>query len=383
MSQYMNRRVPCLQACKQGEEDDSCPAECEIAFRTGMLGIKGVHFWLAVKETNSPSGGVRPLFPLLPEEVVSRQLNAVWSRTQPETYHTLGTVAEVSGDACVFRSEGGGRVVSFRTERQLCELISARRNQYRTPFQEIDADEAHRLDALYERFGSDAGKHLGSYLGSLIVSREIPPERRVDLIRKLLRSGGDPNLSLEDTTLLIVSIFHDDSEVARTLIDSGADPNKASDQGRFKSFFVGGLHTPCSDLCNRVLPLTYAVCLDRLGIAQALIETGASVNQADERGATLLLHARSEKAVDLLIRYGASLDARTKSGKTALHYAAYNCDADVVRALIRRGAQVNAADNDRVTPLDIAEYMCQETVSGILRQRGGRGCGCYRGRFSY
>jgi hypothetical protein len=72
--------------------------------------------------------------------------------------------------------------------------------------------------------------------------------------------------------------------------------------------------------------LSWAVIANRVEMARLLIERGADVNHVDKKGMTPLLYAASidfgdSAMIDLLVKSGAQTSARTKEGKTALDLA--------------------------------------------------------------
>jgi uncharacterized protein len=72
-------------------------------------------------------------------------------------------------------------------------------------------------------------------------------------------------------------------------------------------------------------PLHDAVRAGDLASVKNLLNTGADVNQQDERGYTALHHAAEEAQLEvakLLLERGAKRDIVSKEGRTALHVAA-------------------------------------------------------------
>jgi len=63
---------------------------------------------------------------------------------------------------------------------------------------------------------------------------------------------------------------------------------------------------------------------------------------------------KNKAAVQALLQKRADVNASEGDGATALHWAAYRDDAEIVDLLIRAGAKVNAANDLKITPLYLA-----------------------------
>ena len=104
------------------------------------------------------------------------------------------------------------------------------------------------------------------------------------------------------------------------------------------------------------------------GIAEKL-EKGTDVNARDRSGATALslaaLAGQSE-AVEFLIARGADIDAGNKDGNSALHGAAFLGRLDVVKTFIQNKANVNVRNNRGETPLDSAAAEWSEEIQGFV-----------------
>ena len=132
-----------------------------------------------------------------------------------------------------------------------------------------------------------------------------------DVIARLHKAGdpidGRMNLlgMFPVTPMLWLATTHR-TDSARALLDSGANVNAVDDDG--------------------ISLLSWAAIANRIEMARLLIERGADVNHVDKKGMTPLLYAASidfgdSAMIDLLLKHGARLDARTKEGLTALDLA--------------------------------------------------------------
>jgi ankyrin repeat protein len=120
-------------------------------------------------------------------------------------------------------------------------------------------------------------------------------------------------------------------EIAKLLLENGADPNKAPrilDDGSEISALFKHYGVPPKDINAKNHmgwpPLVYAC-------------RGDNGEHPDE--------------VQTLLDLGADIDVRNHKGKTALHYAAKAGFLKVINLLIEKGATVDATDQDGETPL--------------------------------
>ncbi|XP_063218720.1 poly [ADP-ribose] polymerase tankyrase-1-like [Bacillus rossius redtenbacheri] len=129
-------------------------------------------------------------------------------------------------------------------------------------------------------------------------------------------------------------------QVARMLLEHGADPNKR--------YFFG------SEI-NLVSPLD-------LEFMRLLLTFGANPDTRDRSGLTPLMKAaRLPQGIDsvlLLLSYGADVNAMTDARhdfRTVLHYAVLSGNLQLVNLLLKQGAHVNyPRDYQKPTPLDLA-----------------------------
>ncbi len=119
---------------------------------------------------------------------------------------------------------------------------------------------------------------------------------------------------------------------------------------------------------------------------EAALAGGAEVNSRDADGITPLMHAARGKSpeianpnptdhpavVELLIKRGANVNAKTEAGFVALFWAARYGHEKVAKVLIDNGADVNATDNDGTTALKWATANKQAEVIALLRAAGAK-----------
>ena len=197
--------------------------------------------------------------------------------------------------------------------------------------------------------------------------------KKLELARLLLQNKASVDQKDElGNTALWYAYESGDEEMVKLLIEYGANLNAV----------FNGRHTP----------LQAALIGKKFEMACVFLQNKASVDQKDKWGHTALWYAYSKRDVEmlqLLIEYGASLHAvfserglpplqaavidkklemarvflqnkasineKNKSGNTALWYAYYNDDAEMVKLLIEYGANLDAAfSKNGLTPLQTA-----------------------------
>lgn len=117
--------------------------------------------------------------------------------------------------------------------------------------------------------------------------------------------------------------------------------------------FVGknGVDAPAP---NDATPLVGAIWADRADLAKWLLDNGADPNRVDSGGLTpVRIAAYNDRAdiLELLIKAGAAVDIPKRNGDRAIHAAAQHADATSLDLLIAAGADVNVPGHGQMTPL--------------------------------
>src|SRR5579872_6192200 len=179
------------------------------------------------------------------------------------------------------------------------------------------------------------------------------------LLRTLL--GGASNTSHDpgDTPALMLAAAKEDRECVSLLLAAGADPNATDTNGNTAVETL---------LCNgSTSDAKYAT-------LRLLLDGGANVNARNRSGYTALIFAvaYSEKldCVRLLLTRGVKVDARDDQGWTALQYAINARRADLVRPLLESGADVNTTAKDGVTCLRRSILAGDAGIVKLLLDRG-------------
>ena len=170
---------------------------------------------------------------------------------------------------------------------------------------------------------------------------------RYNYAEHLLDFGVPPDTQARKTNKTALMIANS-IEIARLLIDRGADPNSVDEHGT-----------------------TALMVVRSAAIAELLIEKGAAVNQKDEFGRTALMHALLlDKPTDIaetLIRKGSDISAADGQSRTILITAAWKNRVSTLRELIRRAVPVNAKDDRGRTVL---HHLCEDQERAKRAQAG-------------
>jgi ankyrin repeat protein len=178
----------------------------------------------------------------------------------------------------------------------------------------------------------------------------------LQMVDLLLRAGADAKGSNEyGATALYAAAAHSDSAMTEKLLAAGADANKS--------------------LLSGETPLMEAARRGNLGTVRALLSAGANPNAQDAGGGqNALMWAISERHTEVikeLLRRGADVHAGSKTGFTALMFAAQQGDVDIVRVLVGAGAKPNDPQTKTsLTPLIIASAMGHVKTVELLLDNG-------------
>ncbi|XP_020298631.1 POTE ankyrin domain family member B2-like [Pseudomyrmex gracilis] len=135
--------------------------------------------------------------------------------------------------------------------------------------------------------------------------------------------------------------------------------------------FTWRVNSPYISFFSGVTALWCAVRKRHVDGVMMLLYRGANVNtQTREFGTTLLHNAveyKNMKIVDLLLNYGANINASKKSGVTPLYLAVDKRHVDGVAMLLDRGANINAVPYNNYW-LYFSEHWYWIQVAEILKQ---------------
>jgi uncharacterized protein len=201
-------------------------------------------------------------------------------------------------------------------------------------------------------------------------------------VRALLSGRPDVNVRAEDgSTALLWAAHWNDLQTAALLVRAGADANAANDfrmtplsqactngSAGFVDLLLKAGATPNTPIGTGETPLMTCARTGSVDAVRLLLVHGANVNAKEpNQNQTALMWAAAEqhpKVAQVLIEANADLQAHTKSGFTALHFAARVGDMESTRTLVGAGVDVNIKSRP-------------DPESG--RGQGARGAGAGRG----
>ena len=165
-------------------------------------------------------------------------------------------------------------------------------------------------------------------------------------------------------TPILLAIYHGKTDIARLLVDRGAPVSFAEavalgDADRVRTMLASDpqlLHSRSAD----GYPAAGLAIFFRHGeLARELIELGADVNAAaDNANCVAPVHAAAavcdRETMRLLLERGADPNKKQQMDYTALHGAASRGDREMAQLLLDHGADRAARGSDGLTPADVA-----------------------------
>jgi uncharacterized protein len=161
----------------------------------------------------------------------------------------------------------------------------------------------------------------------------------------LLAKGADPNLpGRSGVTALAAAAFKGNDRIVEQLIRRGADPDVADKTGKSA--------------------VTYAAARGFTEVVRRLLDAGVDPKHAYGNDLTALMWTAGHEdgvnsraaleTIELLLDRGAAIDAADNRGQTALMIAAELGHVPVVEVLLRRGADRSKTDKGRKRAIDLA-----------------------------
>jgi uncharacterized protein len=210
-------------------------------------------------------------------------------------------------------------------------------------------------------------------------------KQMVESDRNLLNAKNDKGLSA-----IMIAAYHGKKSVAEFLIGRGATLSifDAAATGKTeiaRKTIQRDLSILNSYSSHGFMALHLAAFFGQKELAKLLIESGADVNAVSHNMQKVApLHSavasNQTEISQLLVGSGANVNAKQEKDFTPLHAAAQNGNVEIARSLIRYKADVNARLDDGRTPLALTKVEGEESgpredrekVAGLLLQHGGK-----------
>ena len=186
-----------------------------------------------------------------------------------------------------------------------------------------------------------------------VKNRDLPQ------VRTLLSRHADVNLPAEDgSTALLWAAHWNDLPTGELLVRAGANPNAANDfrmtplvqactngSSAFVDLLLKAGANPNTPVATGEAPLMTCAKAGNADAVRMLLEHGADVNAKEPtQNQTALMWAAAEQhpnVLQVLIHANADLEAHSKAGFTALHFAARLGDLESTKTLLNAGVDVN------------------------------------------
>lgn len=219
-----------------------------------------------------------------------------------------------------------------------CDLardeIRSRPARFIQAVQTDDVEAAVALMELHPQFAN------GDYFGVIPVMDRpihlaIVSAGSDELLAHLLKAGADPNAVGEyGKPALLVAVERYRMTAVRMLLEMGADPSMADEDGRTPLWETIASHPDTT-------------------IMTLLLGAGASVQETDERGDTLLhriVRIHYSDRARVLIEAGVDPNAANRHGRTPLHVACERSNIEAGKVLIDHGARMWQRDKAGRSP---------------------------------
>lgn len=219
----------------------------------------------------------------------------------------------------------------------------------------------------------------------------IPPyrDREFEVARLLLDHGADPSeVDGLQQSLIQFAVEKRAPALIDLLVSYGASLSVTTPQDNRSLLHVAamndrfftvpyllkkGLDINAKD-ADGGTPLMLAIANDNLRSAKILLDAGADKEATDAEGFTPLLYAAAKQkfgAMELLLNGGADINAKTtKSGATALHYAANKGWREGVELLLSRHANTKIENILGLTAADLARERRHSDVADLIDNNG-------------
>ncbi|MDR0443879.1 MAG: ankyrin repeat domain-containing protein [Treponema sp.] len=165
-------------------------------------------------------------------------------------------------------------------------------------------------------------------------------KQHIDVVKWLIEIGAPLDATNEARqTALIRATIKGDKEIAKVLLDAGANTDVVDKEG-----------------CNALSYALNSIYEKHWEIAPLLIEYNANLDIIDRYGKTALIHAikrKNKEIVKALLDAGANINAKDRGGRPAIIHAITE-SKEMAFLLIDNGVDINVSDKDGETALEFA-----------------------------
>ena len=183
-----------------------------------------------------------------------------------------------------------------------------------------------------------------SHALSFMYTNEFAPPGSCEVVEVLLNHGAEPNTVFRDRPLLHYACWTDDVQLASLLLSHGADVELRDADGK-TALHALALMAGSGDIVKVLLEYKLDINA-RDNDGETAMWTAIAFAQPGEQGSYWRLGTQ-------LLESGASVDQPNKHGETLLHIAASQSRVQVACQLLEAGADVNARDDDGYTAADL------------------------------
>ena len=295
------------------------------------------------------------------------------------TPEVLSILVRYLGRDCLIKKYKGVSIILVATKYGNVDVINAILDEHPDEVRATDTENNTPLHYVERHQTVDIFCQGGGLVNQMNKSGKSPLHMALErgepyeVIEALLRQGADANLPDAQGTLPLHLVVKSDYLLAVGKIIEYMDPRAVNkhDSHNFialhyvKSPAVAELLIGLKSELDRVgnggkTPLHMIIQeLDDSNLTMLLLDAGASDSILNDEGQSLLHVAvkfeRIANATFLLSRGVREIDSRDKLGRTALHWAAFTGNLELVKLLKIYGADLNVLDKKKRTPAQLAE----------------------------
>jgi ankyrin repeat protein len=189
--------------------------------------------------------------------------------------------------------------------------------------------------------GARMGGNSATVMGGLAALSYAARDGRIEAVQTLVEGGADVNqvTGSEKSTPMVLALINGHYDVAKYLLDRGADPNIANIDGLAPLYALVDMRFAVVGWVPN--PKTDREKIDGLDLMKALIAKGANVNQRLVRKLWFRPNTHNTQWIN-------------SAGATPFWRAAESSDVDAMRVLIASGADPEIATLDGDSPLIVA-----------------------------